>query len=62
MYDYLRDMLNLADIVKDVDGTVDTVDMGDIIPGTDRIRICGSTAEGKRFEITLEVEQCKESE
>lgn len=55
MYEFLREMLNLADIVKDADGVIHTVDMGEFLPGMDQIRICGECANGIPFELTLEV-------
>lgn len=57
MYDYLRDVLNLADIVKDVDGVIETVDMckfGDV----NRISVKG-IANGFPFALTLEVGEWK---
>lgn len=57
MYDYLRDVLNLADIVKDVDGVIVTVDMckfGDV----NRISVKGIANE-KPFALTLEVGEWK---
>lgn len=58
MYDYLRDVLNLADIVKDVDRTINAVDMGRVGESLDRIKITGTTG-GKPFELTLEVGEWK---
>lgn len=58
MYEFLRDVLTLADIVKGVDGTIETVDMKNFLPGLDRIEVAGTT-EGKAFRITLEVGEWK---
>lgn len=55
MYEYLREMLNLADSVKDVGGVINTVDMGNFLTGLDRICIHGERADGIPFELTLEV-------
>lgn len=55
MYEFLREMLNLADIVKDADGVINTVDMGNFLPGLDRICIHGECANGIPFELTLDV-------
>lgn len=55
MYEFLREMLNLVDIVKDADGVIDTVDMGGFLPGLNRIYIHGECANGVPFELTLEV-------
>ena len=55
MYKYLREMLHLADIVKDADGVINTVDMGEFLPGLDRISIHGECANGIPFELTLDV-------
>ena len=55
MYEYLREMLHLADIVKYADGVINTVDMGEFLPGLDRICIHGECANGVPFELTLEV-------
>lgn len=62
MYEYFRDMLNLADIVKGVDGVIDTVDMGNFLPGLDRIRINGKCENGTPFELALEVGKYKAGE
>ena len=51
----MREMLNLAVTVKDGDGVIDTVEMGEFLPGLDRIRIHGECANGVPFELTLEV-------
>ena len=58
MYEFLREVLTLADIVKDVGGTIDTVDMNNLLPGLDRIEVTGTTG-GKAFKVTLEVGEWK---
>lgn len=55
MYDFLRDMLQLADIVKDISGSIDSVNLGNSLPGLDKIQIAGKTGDGKPFELSLEV-------
>lgn len=62
MYEFLREMLSLADIVKDSAGSIETVDMGVFLPGQDRIRISGVSGDGKPFELTLEVGKWEKSE
>lgn len=54
MYNFLRDLLTLAEKVTGNTGTIDAINMGNHLPGLDRITITGNTGE-KPFELTLEV-------
>lgn len=51
MYSYLRRMLGVAETV----GDISEVDMGEWLDKHDRIFIKGITAEGRSFEMVLEI-------
>ena len=51
MYQYLRNMLNLADLV----GHVEEVEMGNFIPHSKRITIIGESKKGGTFRLELRV-------
>lgn len=56
MYQYLKKMLEVAEEV----GAVNTLDMGEWIPGKDRISIRGETISGKPFELELFIGESSE--
>lgn len=58
MYEYLKDVLNLAETVAGNDGAIDNVSMDQLGGSLDRIMVTG-TANSKPFEITLEVGEWK---
>ena len=63
MYKHLQSMLTIAENIAGDDlGSIDELDMGEWIPGTDRIKIKGKTDSGNNFELTLEVSECQKSE
>ena len=53
MYQYLRNMLNLADQV----GHVEEVDMAQWIKNTDRILITGTAKNGGTFRLEMQVKK-----
>lgn len=61
MYEFLRAMMNIADIVKGVAGTIENVTMGEYLSGQDRIHITGKTGDGQPFALTLEVGEWKKA-
>lgn len=61
MYEYLKDVLNLAETVAGNDGAIDNVSMDQLGGSLDRITVIG-TANSKPFEITLEVGEWKRNE
>ena len=52
MYKYLRDLMDVADLV----GDVDDIYMGDWGKDSKTLRLEGKQADGKSFKLTLEVE------
>ena len=70
LYKYFEQMTSAAEKIagiKDGDslgmtGSIDGLDMGEWIPGKNRIQINGKTEEGKDFELILEVSECQKSE
>lgn len=53
MYQYLRNLLNLADQV----GYVEDVSMGDWLKTSDRIKITGTSKTGHGFSLELEIQK-----
>lgn len=51
MYNYMRRMMGVAETVGDITG----VDMGEWLDKYDRISIRGTTNDGQKFEMTLEI-------
>lgn len=49
MYQYLRNMLNMADLA----GKVEEVDMGSWLPNANRIHISGIAKSGGTFQLEL---------
>ena len=56
MYQYLRNMLNLADQV----GHVEEVRMGDWVNKYDQIRVTGHAKNGLSFTLELEIQKEEE--
>lgn len=56
MYKYLRDLMNVADLV----GDVDDIYMGDWGKDSKTVRLEGNDSDGNRFRLTLEVEVKKD--
>lgn len=57
MEKYLRKMLDVAENI----GSIQSLDMGNWIPGKKRIAFTGTTTDGESYELelTLEVGECK---
>ena len=51
MYNYMRRMMGVAETVGDITG----VDMGEWLDKYDRISLRGTTPDGQKFEMTLEI-------
>lgn len=51
MYQYLRNMLNLADLA----GNVEEVDMSEWVKNVDRIHISGKAKNGGSFNLELKI-------
>ena len=51
MYNFMRRMMGIAETVGDVTG----IDMGEWLDKYDRISLRGTTPEGQKFEMTLEI-------
>ena len=51
MYNYMRRMMGVAETVGDITG----VDMGEWLDKYDRISLRGTTHDGQKFEMTLEI-------
>ena len=51
MYNFMRRMMGIAETV----GDVTDIDMGEWLEKYDRISMRGTTPEGKKFEMTLEI-------
>lgn len=56
MYKYLRDLMDVADLV----GEVDDIYMGDWGLNTKTVRLDGTAPDGNRFRLTLELEEKKD--
>lgn len=51
MYNFMRRMMGIAETV----GDVTEIDMGEWLEKYDRISMRGTTPEGQKFEMTLEI-------
>ena len=51
MYNHMRRMMGVAETVGDITG----VDMGEWLDKYDRISLRGTTSDGQKFEMTLEI-------
>ena len=51
MYNFMRRMMGIAETV----GDVTEIDMGEWLEKYDRISLRGTTPEGQKFEMTLEI-------
>ena len=51
MYNYMKRMMGVADTVGDVTG----IDMGEWLDKYDRISIRGTTPDGQKFDLVLEI-------
>ena len=54
MFKFLRDMTTIAEKVAADDGSIDTINMGNYLPGLESIKVTGTTG-GKPFKLTLEI-------
>ena len=53
MLNHLKRMMNAAESV----GSVTRINMGDWLDAYDRISIAGKTNDGRKFEMTLEIDK-----
>lgn len=62
MYRFFRNVRDLAEDIRDRNGSIDTIDMGPWGERTNRINFTGKTDNGDLFELTLEITRQEEAQ